>query len=391
MIDVARPVPTVERLSPTSDRDRIDRELAAFLDDARRRYRINAHVEPLYEQIRAFVLRGGKRLRPRLCLASCRIVSGALGDPPRSVLLASASLEIFHAFMLAHDDLIDGSLVRRDRDSLHESMRRGHDRPESDRARKVGEDLGLIGGDLLFALGMRMVGRSGIDPAVAPEVHRLLADMLFETGVGEALDVLFDDCPLGRIDEGEILEGYVRKTARYSISGPLVLGAILAEAPRGTRRALERFGDLLGLGYQIQNDLDALAIGPEAGDHPDLDVGKRTLALWTAHRLLPDAGRRDLERALGLPVGPERRRRLHALICASGAVEACEARLRGLRESASGALDDSPLASSQRLAFLALIDLLPGGVPPCDGSVDELGATTGPSVPATISEGTAAR
>ena len=369
MIDVARPASNVDRLSPSSDRDRIDRELASFLDDARRRYRINAHVEPLFEQIRAFVLQGGKRLRPRLCLASYRIVSGTSESPPDPVLMASSSLELFHAFMLAHDDLIDGSTVRRDRDTLHEAIRLGHDRPDSDRARKFGADLGLIGGDLLFAMAMRMVGRSGIDPEVSPAVHLLLSDMLFETGVGEALDVLYDDCPLGRITEPEILEAYVRKTSRYSISGPLVLGATLAGAPRGVLKALERFGDLLGLGYQIRNDLDALADGAETGNQPDLDVGKRTLVLWTAHRLLPADGRRALERALGLPIGLERRRRLHALICESGAVEAADRRLRGLRGAADGALDDATMAPAQRLAFRSLIDLLPGGPSPCDGSV----------------------
>ena len=58
------------------------------------------HIAPLYARLAEFVLRGGKRLRPRLCLASYRITTGRFDPPPRPVALAAASLEIFHAFML---------------------------------------------------------------------------------------------------------------------------------------------------------------------------------------------------------------------------------------------------------------------------------------------------
>lgn len=363
MIEVARPAPVTERLAPASDRDRIDLYLNAFLAESRKRHLGNAHLDTLYERVSEFVLRGGKRIRPRLCLASYRILSNEEGSPPRSSWLAASSLEIFHAFMLAHDDLIDGSVTRRDRDALHEDLRLRLDQPDSPRARKLGGNLALIGGDLMFALGMRMVSRAGIDPVVAMGVHRLLSDMLLETGLGEALDVLYDDCPLDRITEEQIVEGYLRKTARYSISGPLVLGAMLAESPREIHRVLDRYGDLLGLGYQIRNDLDALAIGPDEGDHPDLDNGKRTLVLWMAYQLLPPAGKKMLETSLNGPVDLERRRTLLTLIRESGAIEASEDRLRSIQEEAHSVLVESPLDPIQRRLFLSLVDLLPGAVP----------------------------
>lgn len=361
MIEVAHPTPTVERLSPPSDRERIDLFLSASLADARRRHIGNSHLFPLYEQLERFVLRGGKRLRPRLCLASYRILKDNEGSPPRSAWRIAASLEIFHAFMLVHDDLIDGSRLRRDQATLHEALRLKHERPESTQAQKFGFDVGLIGGDLLFSIGMRMVSRANLDPRVAPEVQRLVSDMLFETGLGEALDVLYDDCPLDRITEKQIIETYLLKTARYSISGPLLLGATLAAAPRRVGRALARFGDLLGLAYQIRNDLDALAVDPEVGEHPDLDGGKRTLVLWMAHRLLGSFGRRALERTLNEPTGLERRRKLYDLIKASKAIEACETRLQDLEGQAHMALLDAQFDPDHRRAFLNLLDLLPGG------------------------------
>ena len=283
---------------PDGGPDRVDRDLAGFFDDTRRAYASNPHVAPLYGHLTEFVLRGGKRLRPRLCLASYRILTGRYDPPPRPVALASASLEVFHAFMLVHDDLIDGSVVRRNRPTLHEAVRLDADRPEGPLERKRAADLGLIAGDLLFALGMRLLGRSGLDDASLGRANRLVADMLFETGLGEALDVLYDDCPLEHLSEEQLVESYLRKTARYSVSGPLVLGATLAGAPPQVARALDRFGDLLGFGFQVQNDLDALDEHTDYGDHPDLDGGKRTYVLWAAYQQLSDCGRRALNEAL---------------------------------------------------------------------------------------------
>jgi hypothetical protein len=61
-----------DRLSPAGDRLRVDAELEKFLTAAQRRFASNPHLEPIYERMSAFVLRGGKRVRPRLCLASSR-------------------------------------------------------------------------------------------------------------------------------------------------------------------------------------------------------------------------------------------------------------------------------------------------------------------------------
>jgi geranylgeranyl diphosphate synthase type I len=346
-------------LTPPSDRDRIDRELAAFLDDSRRRDAANPHLRPLHDRAAGFVLRGGKRLRPRLALAGYRILAGR-PDPPRPAWLAAASLELFHAFMLVHDDLIDDSPLRRDLPALHEALRLDDDAGRPGRA----AHLALIAGDLLCALGHRLLARSGLEDAALGRAQRLVADVLIETGAGEALDVLYGDLPPGRLSESQVLDAYLRKTARYSVSGPLALGATLAGAPAATLAALRRFGDLLGLGYQIQNDLEALAQDPGLGPIPDLDAGKRTWLLWTAHRRLPPAGRAALLDALDGPPGPPRRARLFALIHDSGAPEAARARLDALRADAADALGDPSLTVAQRQAFLALVGLFAPATPP---------------------------
>ncbi len=373
--------PVLDRLTPHADRDRVDRDIADFLDDTRRAYAANPHVSPLFGHLTEFVLRGGKRLRPRLCLASYRILTGRYEAPPRPVALASASLEVFHAFMLVHDDLIDGSVTRRDRPTLHEALRLDADRPDEASGRKRACDLGLIAGDLLFSLGMRLLGRSGLDDATLGRANRLVADMLFETGLGEALDVLYDDCPLEHLSEEQLVESYLRKTARYSVSGPLVLGATIAGASAQATRALDRFGDLLGFGFQVQNDLDALDADPEYGDHPDLDGGKRTYVLRAAYHGLDPRGRVALGAALGMPPGLERRRTLLALIAESGAADACSSRLERVRREAVDVLRESPLDGHQRRQFIALAEIFrPSQRPAPEFSVvpaDEAGGSDG--------------
>ena len=347
----------LDRLTPPGDRDRVDHDLQTFFEETRRGYAGNPHLAPLYGRLTEFVLRGGKRLRPRLCLASYRILTGRFDPPPAAVALAASSLEVFHAFMLVHDDLIDGSVIRRNRATLHEAIRLDAYQPDHPTERKRAADLGLIGGDLLFSLGMRLLSRSGLDDCTLGRATRLMADMLFETGLGEALDVLYDDCPLDRLTEDQIVESYLRKTARYSVSGPLTLGATIAGARSEVIHALDRFGDLLGFGFQVQNDLDAFDVDIATGDHPDLDGGKRTYVLWAAYRGLNSEGRRDLVAALRSPSGLDRRRELVALIDRSGALDWCRTKLDLVRRDAIAALAEAPLDSAQRRQFVALTSL----------------------------------
>ncbi len=367
----------LDRIAPAGDRSRIEDCLAEFLDDARRRFAANPHLAPLYDRAAEFVLNGGKRLRPRLALATYRIVRGAGEPPPPPAWSAAAALELYHAFMLVHDDLIDGSLTRRGRDSLHEALRRDADRGDDGPAgRKRAADLGMVAGDLLFAMGQRLIAHAGLDDATHGRVQRLVADMLLETGLGQSLDILYADSPIDRIDESLIFEAYLRKTARYTVTGPLRMGATLAGAPAAVGRSLGRYGDLLGLAYQLRNDLDALAGDPEREPLPDLDGGKRTWLLWAAHRRLGEAGRRALDLAMADPVGPARRCRLLGLIRASGALDDCAARARLLADQAAEALDDSPLDPGQRRAFQALAGLLNSSAPP--GSLPAAEMATAP-------------
>ncbi|HEU5117415.1 MAG TPA: polyprenyl synthetase family protein, partial [Isosphaeraceae bacterium] len=275
---------------------------------------------------------------------------------------------------------IDNSPIRRGEPALHEALRGDLEANVATDGTRAGRDLGLLAGDLLCSLGMRLLAGSAMEPGMAGRVHRIVSEVLLETGLGEALDVLFETVPLGELTQEDVEEAYVRKTARYSVSGPLILGATLAKADRGIMDALSLFGDRLGLGYQIQNDLDALSEPPDESEHPDLDAGKRTWVLWKAYQNADQRKKEALDELLRLPVSAERRRALFDLILNLGAIEAGEARLEDLRRDAVSALRISPLSGAQRQAFLALPSLfsaLPSMERP--SGLDALSAT--PAIP----------
>lgn len=349
-----------DRLSPADDREPLEKLLDRFLADSMRRYAANPHIEKLYNQSIQFVLQGGKRIRPRLCLASYRIISETEQEPPPPVWRAAASLEIFHAFMLVHDDLIDGSVLRRDRATLHEAIRSELADPDHPTSKKKSTDLALVAGDLLCTLAMRMLSRSGLEPKIQVRAHKMMSDILLETGVGQALDIVYETCPLELLTEDQIVEAYQRKTARYTISGPLALGALMAGARPDVTKALRTFGDLLGYGYQVRNDLESLATDLSSGDHADLDTGKRTLVLWLAYQLGSDRCRRELLDGLEMPVGLERRRRLLQVIERTEAIRECRLRLDQVHSMALTSLDETPLDANQRHGYLSLMPLFSG-------------------------------
>ena len=334
--------------------------MAEYLEGSGARFASNTLVKPVFDLAAEFVLTGGKRIRPRLCLASYRILSKQ-PDPPTWALQAACCFELFHAFMLVHDDLIDGSTLRRNGLSLHEGLRRISPAPDSLASRKRAADLGLVAGDILCALGTKLLGQAGLTDAMYAQASALMSDILLESGVGQTLDIIFDTTDLATLTEAQILDAYVRKTSRYSVAGPLVLGGILAGAGEPVLKALGEYGDLLGLGYQLQNDLDALEHDPSfGGDHPDLDGGKRTWVLWKAYNHLDLAGQKKLLETLAEPVSQPRRVQLRRLLELSGAIDAGHSQLKTWREQAGAALRVAALTRSQQRSLLGLIEMLPG-------------------------------
>ncbi|MBC8105860.1 MAG: polyprenyl synthetase family protein [Anaerolineae bacterium] len=240
--------------------------------------------------IREYVLAGGKRIRPQLCLWTHRQASGSESDSAALLDLACV-WELFHAFLLAHDDIIDASDVRRDQPSLHRRMESldGH-------SRKFGTNLAIVGGDLLFSAAMRLLHELDVSPQMHRDQLRIFSRVACTTGFGQAIDICQSHAPIADVPEELLLREYHWKTASYTFEGPMLSGAMLAGVEGEGQCQVARFALALGQAYQLQNDLTDLANDVHEGC--DIVQGKRTVTMIRARAAMDDATRAGFDQKL---------------------------------------------------------------------------------------------
>jgi geranylgeranyl diphosphate synthase type II len=293
-----------------------ERELTAYLDECRalvldeiraivaRQHRTGAQGPNdgfLYDLMLDYPLRDAKGLRPALCVATCR----ALGGKLEAVVRSAAVLELYHNAFLIHDDIEDESLVRRGRPTLH---------------REHGVPIAVNVGDAMLALSLQPlldnVESIGLGPAL--RTLRAVARMTRESVEGQALELDW----IRRGDVGELSDAdYVRmvegKTCWYSFITPVEVGAIAAGADAAILDELRELARVLGVAFQIQDDLLNLAgevgsYGKEIGG--DLWEGKRTLILLHCLRSATAAQRAEITAILAKPRPRERQSEVQTLL-----------------------------------------------------------------------------
>lgn len=242
---------------------------------------------------------GGKRFRPALVLAAHEALGGRSAEAAAQV---GAALELLHTAFVVHDDVIDGDEVRRGRPNVSGTFaaRAAGAGAAAERAGHLGATAGLLAGDLALAAALRTVATC---PAPVVTVRRLLDlfdEALHATAAGELADVELslalqpDTLPV-------VLTMEQRKTSAYSFQLPLQAGAILAEAGPEAVAGLGEAGRLLGIAFQLHDDLLGVFGDPQSTGKSatgDLREGKRTVLI--AHARGTTAWAR-LSRLLGRP------------------------------------------------------------------------------------------
>lgn len=219
----------------------------------------------LYDLVRAYPARPAKLIRPALCLATCEAFGGRAAD----VLLPAVALEMFHNAFLIHDDLADGSQLRRGEPTLHAA---------------AGAGLALNAGDALAVLAHRAL-RDGLDrygALLADRVAEEFHTMLLRTVEGQAVELGWCRDLVVDLTPEDYLDLIMGKTSWYTTIHPLRVGALVATGGSADVSPMVRFGFHLGAAFQIRDDLlnlvgDEHAYGKEILG--DLREGKRTLML----------------------------------------------------------------------------------------------------------------
>ena len=337
----------------------VEKALMDFLGGLRERAeRIGAL--PLLETAQACIA-GGKRLRPAFCYWGYVAAAGRPADPD-PLLRAAASLDLLHASLLVHDDLLDGSDTRRGAPSAH---RRFEALLPGPRATRFGEAAAILLGDVLFSWSAEMFESAGLSPEAIRDAAPVLATMRSEVLLGQYLDVA---AAFGATDRStrqaqmhtaeKVLEF---KSARYSVRRPAELGATLGEAPPGLLAALGTYGSLLGRAFQLRDDIlgvfgDPEATGKPAGD--DIREGKRTVLVLTALEN-GDARQHDtLDSLLGTPgLTEEDLTTAREIIEATGARNSCEELIARSTTDALTALEGADMDAEGRSALITLAGL----------------------------------
>jgi geranylgeranyl diphosphate synthase type II len=216
------------------DREAVERALDAFLPPA------GEPPRPLHDAMRHSVFGGGKRLRPMLVLAAAEVAGAA----PETVLPAACAVELIHTYSLVHDDLpaMDNSPTRRGLPACHVLY---------------GDAVAVLAGDALHAYAFELLARNAETPgATAPRVVRAIGELAASIGSrgmvgGQVLDLLAAGTQVAAADVRSI---HRLKTGAL-LRACLRIGGILGGAEEQTLEALSRYGEEVGLAFQIVDDI----------------------------------------------------------------------------------------------------------------------------------------
>ncbi len=307
---------------------RIEREISRTYAEARGGAG-NAVAERTLDALAEFTLRGGKRLRALLVLAGYHI---ATGRTPGPALRAAAAIELFQSWMLIHDDIIDHAEERRGGPSMHRTLAVQHgDEQLLGSSAEYGVGMGITVGDLQEPLTVRELVRSPVPPGRVVRALEEYCRMTQETAYGQLLDVRNGNLPLDRVREDDVLEVHRRKTAFYTVAGPMRIGAVLGGAGDRLLGELGAIGVDLGVAFQLRDDVLGAGLGPDdiGKSANDLVEGKRTLLAVEAWQRADAVGRALLLEVMGNPAAPPAKvRAARELLRSTGSLEHSEQRIR---------------------------------------------------------------
>lgn len=287
------------------DLEGLRRDVDAVLHQFLRSKAASAAARNLPEQaahvLAEFLSAGGKRIRPMLCALGWQAATGT--PPSRPVVRAAACLEMFHAFCLVHDDIIDNSATRRGAPTVHRTLATRHavDRPGS-LAERMGTSCALLVGDLALAWSDELLHTAGLTNRQLTAVLPVIDAMRTEVIYGQYLDVTAAGAPAPDLERALAIIRY--KTAKYTIERPLHLGATLADAPSALLWELSSYALPLGEAFQLRDDLLGVFGDPQQTGKSrleDLREGKHTVLVALALRNAAPHHSALLRRLVGNP------------------------------------------------------------------------------------------
>jgi len=194
-----------------------------------------------------------KRVRPIATLMACEL----FGADPDAALGAALGIELFHNFTLMHDDIMDASPTRRGQPTVH---------------MRWGANMAILSGDALLVKAYQCMGAD-------PRVLAVFNGCALQVCEGQELDMAYEQATAVTAEQ---YMGMIRRKTAVLLAGALEVGAIIGGASEAQQQALGRFGEQLGLAFQLRDDhIDAFGDPGVSGKQRggDLRAGKKTWLL----------------------------------------------------------------------------------------------------------------
>lgn len=235
-------------------------------------------------------IHGGKKVRGALTVLGYK---AAGGEKEKEIIPVSAAAEIIHSSLLIHDDFIDRDGVRRGKPTLHKIY-------ADKESKHYGDSIAIIIGDLGFYLGHKLVAESNFTPAKKIRSLVTLDSLLINTGYGQVLDITLDKKE--NLEWEDIFKVRKLKTADYTFALPLKIGAILAGADKKVLGAIKKYGEPVGIAFQIKDDILGVFGDPKVtgkSNESDIKEGKKTFLFAKAAEMSAKKGKDYLEKWYG--------------------------------------------------------------------------------------------
>ncbi len=229
----------------------------------------------LYEPIKYVLSMGGKRIRPVLMLLSYNLFKENL----ESILMPAVALETYHNYTLLHDDLMDNADLRRGHTTVH---------------KKWDANTAILSGDSMLVLAYQRMQQ--VDARHLQPVLNLFTTTALEIGEGQQYDMEFET--RNDVSEDEYIE-MIRLKTSVLLACAMKIGAILADADEEDQQNLYKFGEQIGLAFQLQDDYldvygDEKVFGKAIGG--DITSNKKTYMLINAFQKANETQRAELEK-----------------------------------------------------------------------------------------------
>jgi geranylgeranyl diphosphate synthase, type I len=339
-----------------SYRARVEDRLEAFLVEKASAAQSRGLPTLGTDELRAFLAAGGKRIRPLLCMCGWHAAEG--GPESGTLVSAGAALEMFHAFALIHDDVMDRSETRRGQPTVHRCLAAEF---ATTRSRAEAEQLGtaaaILIGDIALTWSDELLHTVGLPPDRVAAVLSLIHEMRTEVMYGQYLDLVGAALAEASVDLPLTVIRY--KTAKYTVERPLQLGAVLAGANQRLLDGLSAFAIPLGEAFQLRDDLLGIFGDPgETGKSrlDDLREGKHTVLVALALAAADKQQEEDVRATLGNQnVTEGDAMRVREIMTATGAVARVEQMIEERFRQAMDALAAAvlPVPADQALRALA--------------------------------------